>query len=71
MVRIARRVARRTRRGRPGERLAQALQELGPSFIKLGQSLSTRADLLGEHLAEDLSRLQDALEPFDRPWRAA
>ena len=33
--------------GRPGERLADALQELGPSFIKLGQTLATRADLMG------------------------
>jgi ubiquinone biosynthesis protein len=65
VVRIARRVSRKDAPGRPGERLAQALQELGPSFIKLGQSLATRADLLGQHLAEDLSRLQDALEPFD------
>ena len=49
---------------RPGERLALALQELGPSFIKLGQGLSTRADLLGEEVAADLSALQDRLPPF-------
>ena len=61
VVRITRRVSRKDAPGRPGERLAQALQELGPSFIKLGQSLATRADLLGQQLAEDLSRLQDAL----------
>jgi ubiquinone biosynthesis protein len=36
---------------RPGERLAAALQEMGPSFIKLGQALSTRADLLSEGVA--------------------
>jgi ubiquinone biosynthesis protein len=48
----------------PGERLAQALTEAGPSFIKLGQSLATRADLLGDEVARDLSRLQDRLEPF-------
>ncbi|MGC2199799.1 MAG: 2-polyprenylphenol 6-hydroxylase, partial [Stellaceae bacterium] len=35
-------------RPRPGERLAAAFNELGPSFIKLGQLLSTRADLFGE-----------------------
>jgi len=48
----------------PGERLAAALQALGPSFIKLGQALSTRADLLGEEIATDLSALQDRLPPF-------
>jgi ubiquinone biosynthesis protein len=50
--------------GRPGERLARALQEAGPSFIKVGQALSTRSDLLGEEMAADLSTLQDSLEPF-------
>ena len=41
--------------GRPGQRLAAALQETGPSFIKLGQALSTRSDLLGEEFSTDLS----------------
>ncbi|CAA7611820.1 2-polyprenylphenol 6-hydroxylase [Magnetospirillum sp. UT-4] len=50
--------------GRPGQRLAAALVELGPTFIKLGQALSTRADLLGEEMAADLSELQDRLAPF-------
>lgn len=50
--------------GRPGQRLATALQEFGPSFIKLGQALSTRSDLLGEEVADDLSELQDHLPPF-------
>jgi ubiquinone biosynthesis protein len=49
---------------RPGVRLAEALQSLGPSFIKLGQALSTRADLVGEEIAGDLSALQDRLPPF-------
>jgi ubiquinone biosynthesis protein len=49
---------------RPGQRLAAALGELGPTFIKLGQALSTRADLLGEQVAADLSELQDKLPPF-------
>jgi ubiquinone biosynthesis protein len=49
---------------RPGERLAAALQALGPSFIKLGQAFSTRADLVGEDIATDLSALQDRLPPF-------
>jgi ubiquinone biosynthesis protein len=49
---------------RPGERLARALQDLGPSFIKFGQMLSTRPDLVGENIANDLSSLQDRLPPF-------
>ena len=49
---------------RPGERLAAALGEMGPSFIKLGQILATRADLLGDEIAEDLALLQDRLPPF-------
>ncbi len=49
---------------RPGERLAAAFQAMGPSFIKLGQALSTRADLIGETIATDLSSLQDRLPPF-------
>ncbi|HEX9770657.1 MAG TPA: AarF/UbiB family protein [Kiloniellales bacterium] len=57
--------SRRDVAGRPGQKLARALTELGPSFIKLGQFLSTRADLLGDELAADLSELQDRLPPFD------
>ncbi|MFO0998010.1 MAG: 2-polyprenylphenol 6-hydroxylase [Alphaproteobacteria bacterium] len=49
---------------RPGQRLALAIQGLGPSFIKFGQLLSTRSDLLGEEVASDLSELQDKLPPF-------
>ncbi len=49
---------------RPGERLAAALHAMGPSFIKLGQALSIRADLIGETLAADLAALQDRLPPF-------
>ena len=49
---------------RPGVRLALALAALGPTFIKFGQALSTRADLLGEQVAADLSGLQDRLPPF-------
>ena len=44
--------------------LAAALQEMGPSFIKLGQALSTRADLLSEQVAADLAKLQDHLPAF-------
>jgi len=65
VLRLARRVSRQDAPGRPGQRLAAALQDLGPSFIKLGQSLATRSDLLGQELAADLSQLQDDLPPFD------
>jgi ubiquinone biosynthesis protein len=60
------RLARRRDRAvdRPGERLAAAFTEMGPSFIKLGQILSTRADLLGDQITEDLALLQDRLPPF-------
>ena len=51
-------------RPRPGQRLAAAFGALGPSFIKLGQLLATRADLLGEELSIDLASLQDRLPPF-------
>jgi len=50
--------------GRPGERLARALERLGPVAIKLGQLLSTRADIFGREFAEDLARLKDRLAPF-------
>src|SRR5260221_9503741 len=49
---------------RPGQRLAAALQAMGPSFIKLGQGLSTRADLIGEAVGTDFSSLQDRPPPF-------
>lgn len=49
---------------RPGERIAAALTEAGPTFIKLGQSLATRADLLGDDIADDLAFLQDRIAPF-------
>jgi predicted unusual protein kinase regulating ubiquinone biosynthesis (AarF/ABC1/UbiB family) len=50
--------------GRPGQRLAAAFTTLGPTFIKLGQALSIRADIVGEEVAADLSELQDKLPPF-------
>lgn len=52
---------------RPGERLALALPAMGPAFIKLGQTLSTRPDILGKEVAADLAGLQDRLEPFSFP----
>ncbi|MGA9032250.1 MAG: ubiquinone biosynthesis regulatory protein kinase UbiB [Sulfuricaulis sp.] len=53
------------RRGLPrGVRLREALEELGPVFVKFGQMLSTRPDLLPEDIAEELARLQDSVPPF-------
>jgi len=68
-VAVSARLARRLRdprvTGRWGQRLATALVTLGPSFVKLGQSLATRADLIGEPASADLTMLQDRLPPFD------
>ncbi len=50
--------------GPQAEELAADLEKLGPTFIKLGQLLSTRADLLPAPYLEALSRLQDRIEPF-------
>ena len=52
------------RRGRPGQRLAAAFERLGPVAIKLGQLLSTRADIFGQVFADDLAHLKDRLPPF-------
>ena len=60
-----------SRRGRPGERLARVLEQEGPVAIKLGQFLSTRADIFGPQFAEDLSRLKDHLTPFPDAIAAA
>jgi ubiquinone biosynthesis protein len=46
--------------------LAAALVALGPSYIKLGQFLATRSDIVGEERARDLSLLQDRLQPFSQ-----
>jgi ubiquinone biosynthesis protein len=47
-----------------GRRIREALQELGPIFVKFGQSLSTRPDLLPDDIAEALAKLQDEVPPF-------
>jgi len=46
------------------QRAAAAMQELGPTFVKLGQFLSTRPDILPPVYLEEFSRLQDQVEPF-------
>lgn len=63
-TRIAR-LFRLPRRGRrKGQRLAAALERLGPAYIKLGQVLSTRSDLIGDEIAADLGALRDNLPAF-------
>jgi ubiquinone biosynthesis protein len=54
----------RRRRASRGARLRLALEELGPIFVKFGQALSTRRDLLPADLAEELAKLQDRVPPF-------
>ena len=49
---------------RPGERLAHAFEKLGPAYVKLGQFMATRPDIIGFELAADLGRLQDKMPPF-------
>jgi len=50
-----------------GARLRLALEALGPIFVKFGQVLSTRRDLLPEDIADELKRLQDQVPPFPGP----
>tara|TARA_B100000575_G_scaffold227506_1_gene188233 strand:- start:180 stop:1745 length:1566 start_codon:yes stop_codon:yes gene_type:complete len=49
----------------PGEKLCIALQGMGTTFIKLGQFLATRPDIIGDELANDLEKLQDKVPAFD------
>ena len=50
---------------KPGEKLCAALQGMGTTFIKLGQFLATRPDIIGEEMANDLEKLQDKVPAFD------
>jgi ubiquinone biosynthesis protein len=66
-ARLFRRATGRFQRGSEGEeaaRLSRALASLGPSYIKLGQFLATRRDIIGPELAGALGQLQDKLPPF-------
>lgn len=59
------RIVAKRRRGRTvGERLAKALERLGPAYVKVGQFLATRPDMIGVTAAQDLARLKDRLPPF-------
>lgn len=62
LVKLARLVERRG--GKSGPRLSRALTRLGPAYLKLGQFLATRPDVVGVVLARDLESLQDRLPPF-------
>jgi ubiquinone biosynthesis protein len=62
--RMMRVFARRGGAGNPGERLARALESLGPSYVKFGQILATRGDVIGERFARGLARLQDRMPAF-------
>jgi ubiquinone biosynthesis protein len=48
-----------------GERLRLALEELGPVFVKFGQAVSTRRDLIPADIADELAKLQDRVPPFE------
>ena len=48
-----------------GTKLCDALQEMGTTFIKLGQFLATRPDIIGEDISKELEKLQDKLPPFN------
>lgn len=68
-VRLAHRVAsmiarKRTKDAEQSERLSKALNRLGPSWVKLGQFLATRPDVVGTQIALDLELLQDRMDAF-------
>ena len=50
---------------KPGEKICVALQGMGTTFIKLGQFLATRPDIIGEEMAKNLEKLQDKVPAFD------
>ncbi len=63
LVKTARLIERKDSTPAP-QRLARAIARLGPSYVKYGQFLATRADIVGPVIAADLATLQDAMEPF-------
>ena len=66
-IRMARLLERRAVKAKSAElRLSDALNKLGPSYVKLGQFLATRADVVGKEAARELAALQDQLPAFDQ-----
>ncbi|HRO01528.1 MAG TPA: ubiquinone biosynthesis protein UbiB, partial [Nitrobacter sp.] len=63
-LRMARLIERRG--AKSGSRLTRALTRLGPAYLKLGQFLATRPDVIGVAMARDLESLQDRLPPFSQ-----
>jgi len=65
---LALRIARLIERGgaKSGPRLSRALEQMGPAYLKLGQFLATRPDVVGVAMARDLESLQDRLPPFSQ-----
>ena len=61
---VSRIFARRDRAKNPGERFANALEKLGPAYIKFGQIVSTRSDIIDPEFARGLARLKDKVPPF-------
>ncbi len=62
---VARMIARRRAAdAEPSERLSLALNRMGPSWVKLGQFLATRPDVVGSQIAGELALLQDRMRPF-------
>ena len=55
----------RLQNNNPGQNLCEALQGMGTTFIKLGQFLATRPDIIGEEMAKDLEKLQDKVPAFE------
>jgi ubiquinone biosynthesis protein len=65
-VRLGRLIEKReVKRNGPAENLRRALDRLGPTYVKFGQSLATRPDIVGVEAAANLAQLQDAMAPFD------
>lgn len=66
-IRFAKLLARRgSKKRQQDQRLAKAIDRLGPSYVKLGQFLATRPDLVGAEIAADLASLQDRMNTFPK-----
>ncbi len=71
LTRIGARTTADGERLRPGQRLAAAFETMSPPYVKLGQVMATRPDIIGFQMADDLSRLQDRMRPFATSIAAA